>query len=511
MSLWRPEQDQLTQDEVSAIRASGLISTDQVAKKSELEGKVSVADFQSFLDVMDWQNSVNSPVQYYKETAPTGAGASEGELCVCADGKLYEFTGGAWVGTSFSVGDRFWHYETGTDDSGDSGTHTASNKLYEWDGESLLDDSPTFGTIASVESEGEFYWYDGVIVKKFSSSQLTANEVAAIQAANFAPGDVVAKLSDIPSPQLTENELAAIQAANFAPGDVVAKLSDIPSPQLTENELAAIQAANLTEGDTVAKLSDIVEFESETTFRNGIVVGSVEEGKETRASILNLNSDLADLVGNSWAATGTAQISTSVKKIGAGSLYIPNVSENYISSSSPNFQIGNNSFTIHFWWRKSGSSYNILRLGNSSSDLYIYTGPGSPIMVKLAGGTILNSGDGDPNDNQWYHIALVGKDGNTMWLFKDGVLRATRSAAYNFSYTDIYLGGVNGDYGIYGYIDSFVFDNRKALWEANFTPPTTEETTPFTEGSISLRSPNSTDVLTLTYTKLAAIFAHVGI
>ena len=87
--------------------------------------------------------------------------------------------------------------------------------------------------------------------------QLTAAEIAAIQAASLQPSDTVAKLSDIPASQLTSDELTAIQNASLGSGDTVAKVSDIPASQLTSDELTAIQNSSLGSGDTVAKISDI--------------------------------------------------------------------------------------------------------------------------------------------------------------------------------------------------------------------------------------------------------------
>lgn len=451
MSLWRPGQDQLTQKEVEAIRASALEATDQVAKKSEVDAKVSIADFQAFLDVLDWQNSVISPVQYYKATAPTGTGASEGELCLCADGKIYEFTGGAWdTGTSLSDGDRFWHYETGTDDSGDSGTHTASNKLYEWDGESLLDDSPTFGTIASVESEGEFYWYDGVIVKKFSSSQLTANEVAAIQAANFAPGDVVAKTSDI---------LSVAEEANFKNGIYV-------GCNVADSRVVSLNHFNGSAG--------------QTTFT------------DENPSV-------------SWQRIGGSSLSQTYKKFGTASIWCGGVGGGGCFGVNENFVIGENSFTVDFWLYvyNYGSAKTFFALGGTSG-LRLYNAS-QTLYISIDG---VEKGSFSTTLN-WEHIAIVGGE-NEIKIYQNGILKITIGEAYSFSHNTVYLGGTSTSDFAGVYIDEFRFYNGYAVWSSNFTPPTAAYTNAI-EGSIRLQDPNSSATLALTYTKLAAIFAHVGI
>lgn len=169
----------------------------------DLASKVSNADFEAMMAVMDFQNSVIGPVHYHKATPPTGVAATNTQLCICDDGKLYTFTGGAWnAGVAMNDGDRYWHFSTGTDVSGDSGEHSASPyfKIYEWDevDNVLLGASSTFGTCCAVLSFSRYMWFNGAVVDDFISTQLSANEVLAIQAANLGALDVVAKTSDIP-------------------------------------------------------------------------------------------------------------------------------------------------------------------------------------------------------------------------------------------------------------------------------------------------------------------------
>ena len=210
-----------------------IAQSDVTGLVSALSGKVSNTDFQAFLDVLDAQPSVINALSYKATTIPTGT-ATDGELCLCDDGKIYEHTGGAWdAGEALAVGERYWHFLTGSDVSGDSGSHTPGPNfyLYEWDGEAFSTYQVTFGTFACVEDLAKFYWYNGTEVVEFSSAQLTANELLAIQNASLQGTDTVAKVSDIPAAQLTSDELTAIQAASLTASDTVAKVSDIPAAQ----------------------------------------------------------------------------------------------------------------------------------------------------------------------------------------------------------------------------------------------------------------------------------------
>jgi hypothetical protein len=208
-----------------------LAMSDITNLNTSMSYKVDNATFQAFLDVLDAQASCIAGVHYYKETAPTGTGIHL-EKCVCADGKIYTYITDHWHGENMLDGDRYWHFKTGSDRTGNSGTKDPGPgfKLYEWDstdeGE-LLEDSVTFGTFAAVEQEGTFMWYNGFIVEEMGGSVLTTGELAAINNASLVNTDTVAKTSDIPAPQLTSNEVTAINNASLGSSDTVAKTNNI--------------------------------------------------------------------------------------------------------------------------------------------------------------------------------------------------------------------------------------------------------------------------------------------
>jgi len=281
-----------------------IAQSDVTGLVSALSGKVSNTDFQAFLDVLDAQPSVINAISYKATTIPTGT-ATDGELCLCDDGKIYEHIGGAWdAGEALSVGERYWHFLTGSDVSGDSGSHTPGPNfyIYEWDGEAFSTYQVTFGTFACVEDLAKFYWYNGSSVVEFSSTQLSANELLAIQNANLQGTDTVAKVSDIPAPQLTANEVTAIQNASLGGTDTVAKTSDIPAPQLSAGELTAIQNASLVNTDTVAKTSDIPAAQLSsgelTAIQNASLVNTDTVAKTSDIPAAQLTSDELTAIQN---------------------------------------------------------------------------------------------------------------------------------------------------------------------------------------------------------------------
>jgi hypothetical protein len=137
---------------------------------------------QSVLDGLDWQESIGKGVSYYKAGAPIGTAAAEGELCLdLTNKKLYEFTSGAWdAGSALTSGDRLCHYITGTDTSGDSGTHTPSNKIYRYDGTTITQITPNLGYAALFEDTDERRTYNGATWVLFDSGS-SHNSLSGLQ------------------------------------------------------------------------------------------------------------------------------------------------------------------------------------------------------------------------------------------------------------------------------------------------------------------------------------------
>lgn len=136
----------LTTDEKAAAAAEGTPSvTNKYVTKDHLT---------SVVNNLDPQNSITHGIDYVKAGTPIGAAATNGEKCLdTTNDKLHIFTGGAWdAGAACSAGDRFCHADTGTDISDDSGTHTKSDKIYNYD------TTTTFTEI--VPNEGYFAWFE---------------------------------------------------------------------------------------------------------------------------------------------------------------------------------------------------------------------------------------------------------------------------------------------------------------------------------------------------------------
>ena len=191
----------------------------------------------------------------------------------------------------------------------------------------------------------------------------------------------------------------------------------------------------------------------------------------TNAGILD-NAMMNDL-----ETVGNAQISTSVKKYGTGSMYFDGSGDWLNASSSPNYGYGSGDFTLEFWaYPTSSSGIQVLidqRTGSSTSAVpTIYTSSGT-IYYYVSGSNRITGGS--LSLNQWSHISIC-RSGTSTKLFING----TQSGS-TFTDTTTYLnapvrvGDGNdgaGPYPYSGYIDDLRITKGFARYTSNFTPPT---------------------------------------
>lgn len=179
---------------------------------------------------------------------------------------------------------------------------------------------------------------------------------------------------------------------------------------------------------------------------------------------------------NDLETSGTAQISTSVKKYGTGSVYF-NGSGALVAANTPNLRFGTGDFTIEFWVNQvaltgyqtvyslnyvSGGGITI-QSGNGNGRWVVYIGSSSPVATETA--ATVSTGT-------WYHIAVV-RSGSTVTIYRDGTSVATGTSSSDISNTTqpLYI-GTGSSYPLNGYIDDLRITKGYARYTANFTPPT---------------------------------------
>ena len=193
------------------------------------------------------------------------------------------------------------------------------------------------------------------------------------------------------------------------------------------------------------------------------------------------NASIIDLTMNhNLITTGNAQISTSVKKFGTGSLAFDGTGDEIITGAITelaSFHEGD--FTVECFVQHTGTAKNETLISNRNSG-------GTDTMWSLHYFTTDNeprwhtglSEDGDPNftttPGTWHHLAVTRENG-THYFFIDGVQKDNWTTVRNYSQILHMSIGEDDHAGVLnGYLDSVRVTYGVARYSSSgFTPPTT--------------------------------------
>lgn len=185
---------------------------------------------------------------------------------------------------------------------------------------------------------------------------------------------------------------------------------------------------------------------------------------------------------NDLETVGNAQISTSVKKYGTGSIRFDGSGDWLTIQNSPQFSFGTGNFTLEFWINFSSISgyITIYSYGYiSSGDLLIQTGNGNGRMIVYINGSAVITESGTGSTGTWIYYALV-RNGTTLTLYRDGVSSGSATNSTDINTTEVigiganplsYGGNPVGSFPLNGYIDDLRITKGVARYTANFTPP----------------------------------------
>jgi hypothetical protein len=172
---------------------------------------------------------------------------------------------------------------------------------------------------------------------------------------------------------------------------------------------------------------------------------------------------------NDLETVGNAQISTSVKKYGTGSITFAGTGDYLnIPQEFPISYIGGDA-TIEFWFyvtSLTGVGYFYSSTG--FVPLYIYRSS-SNLGVQVAG-AYRDTTTSPISINTWYHVAVTKTSGNVYTIYVNGVSQANSGAGTMGS--SISAGPVKIGNGLIGYIDDLRITNGFARYTTTFTPPT---------------------------------------
>ena len=186
---------------------------------------------------------------------------------------------------------------------------------------------------------------------------------------------------------------------------------------------------------------------------------------------------------NNLETVGNAQVSTSVKKYGTGSLAFDGSGDYLKAPNSPVYQLGSGNFTLEAWvyvTQTSGSVQTLMAKGTGLGNQASYV-----IQLNTNGTWVYNISDngatwsysnvsiGTNTLNTWQHIALV-RNGSTFTPYLNGVAGTTTTTSLTlFAGTAPFTVGADdaGNNTLYGYVDDLRITNGLARYTAAFTPP----------------------------------------
>jgi len=185
------------------------------------------------------------------------------------------------------------------------------------------------------------------------------------------------------------------------------------------------------------------------------------------------NAGIFDNTGfNALETVGDAQIDTTVKKYGTGSMEFDGTGDE-LKTTFLDSVLGSGDFTIEFWVNPGSISTGTvidLRSDGAGFDIYF----GSNILNVSTSGTYFMGTSGVTfSTSTWFHIAMVrfGSGSNNWKIYVDGTSRAQTTNTTNFTAKILRIGGGSNG-ALNGYIDDLRITKGIARYTTTFTPPT---------------------------------------
>jgi hypothetical protein len=235
----------------------------------------------------------------------------------------------------------------------------------------------------------------------------------------------------------------------------------------------------------------ITGYLSDVRLIDGSEVTTIPTSPLTAVSGTNLllnftNAGILDnAMMNDLETVGNAQISTSVKKYGTGSMAFDGTGDYLMSIANQSLELGSGDYTLECWVNISAAAANggIISkgpIGNLTNTTWSLEFNGSANTVSYYvynanNAVYIINGTSNIKTSTWIHLAIC-RSGNNTRLFVNGTQEgSTYTSGYTISAGDnLYIGG--GFYApttrtITGYIDDLRI-TKYARYTSTFTPPT---------------------------------------
>jgi hypothetical protein len=232
-------------------------------------------------------------------------------------------------------------------------------------------------------------------------------------------------------------------------------------------------------GTLTGALSDLRYVKGTAVYTSNFTPPTAPLTAITNTSLL-LNFTNAGIFDNAaenvLETVGNAQISTSVKKYGTGSLAFDGTGDWLLVPDNTNLQLGTGNFTVEAWVYLSatGSARGLVGKGTSTTGWLLSTNSSDQIV--FTHGTTTLTSSSALSANTWTHVAVVreGTGTNQTKIYIGGSNVATGTVSTDFNQTSVMYVGADrtGGSALNGYIDDLRITKGYARYTANFTPPT---------------------------------------
>jgi hypothetical protein len=175
--------------------------------------------------------------------------------------------------------------------------------------------------------------------------------------------------------------------------------------------------------------------------------------------------------------TGAANINTTTKQFGSGSLYLSSIGAGAYSvnmASSTDFNIASGDFTIELWVYQLSTSLGSLVSRRAGGTSFGWAFTDSSLRARINGTwSDTQISWTRPLLNSWHHFALV-RSGSILMVFIDGLLTGSLSGVSTLDdqSQNLYLGQSDNatENKFLGYFDDFRFTVGQARYTSSFTP-----------------------------------------
>jgi hypothetical protein len=253
-----------------------------------------------------------------------------------------------------------------------------------------------------------------------------------------------------------------------------------PDNSATQFTIAAT-AVRFQTSNTNAYLSDIRVVKGTAVYTTGFTPPTAPPTAITNTSLLCnfTNAGIFDNTGfNALETVGNAQIDTTTKKYGTGSMEFDGTGDWLIVPDSPDLKLGTGNFTIEFWVYlasgDTGSNRGLVAKGGASTGWLVSLNTTQKVVFTYTTSTITSSGA--ITTNAWNHIAVVreGTGSNQTKIYIGGTNDGTGTVSTDFTQTEVMYIGANRAAGdpMKGFIDDLRITKGIARYTSNFTAPT---------------------------------------